>query len=101
MAYAVNITPRAERDLADLYDKINAEESEVALSWYRGLTELHSQSGRESEPVPRDRVERKSQASAHGNKPRIYRVIYGVIEEERRVQILQIRHGARRRFNRV
>ena len=37
MAYLVNITARAERDFASLYRKINAEESDAALKWYRGL----------------------------------------------------------------
>jgi hypothetical protein len=35
MAYVVNITSRAERDLAHLYRKINAEYSDLALKWYR------------------------------------------------------------------
>jgi plasmid stabilization system protein ParE len=39
MAYVVNITSRAERDLAHLYRKINAEYSDLALKWYRGLKE--------------------------------------------------------------
>ena len=37
MAYLVNITSRAERDLAGLYSEINAEHSDAALKWYRGL----------------------------------------------------------------
>ena len=39
MAYLVNITARAERDFASLYREINAEESDAALKWYRGLKE--------------------------------------------------------------
>jgi plasmid stabilization system protein ParE len=39
MAYLVNITSRAERDLAQLYRKINAEHSDAALRWYQGLKE--------------------------------------------------------------
>ena len=37
MAYVVSITSRAERDLAHLYEEINAEYSDAALKWYRGL----------------------------------------------------------------
>jgi hypothetical protein len=33
MAYLVNITLRAERDLARIYERINANDSEVALEW--------------------------------------------------------------------
>jgi len=39
MAYLVNLTIRAERDLAILYRHINAEDSDAALKWYRGLKE--------------------------------------------------------------
>jgi hypothetical protein len=39
MAYLVNITSRAERDLTQLYRQINAEYSGAALKWYRGLKE--------------------------------------------------------------
>ena len=39
MAYVVNITSRAGRDLDHLYGNINAEHSEAALKWYRGLKE--------------------------------------------------------------
>jgi plasmid stabilization system protein ParE len=39
MAYLVNITARAERDLALLFADINAEHSDAALKWYRGLKE--------------------------------------------------------------
>lgn len=36
MAYLVNLTARAERDLAQLYREIDAEYSEAALKWYCG-----------------------------------------------------------------
>ena len=34
----------------------------------------------------------------YGNKPHIYRVIYRVLDGEKRVNVLHIRHGARRKF---
>ncbi len=37
MAYFVSIALRAERDFANLYEHINAEHSNAALKWYRGL----------------------------------------------------------------
>src|SRR5206468_652161 len=36
MAYRVKITPRAQRDLFDLYHRIGARSSTPALNWYRG-----------------------------------------------------------------
>ena len=37
MAYLVNVTARAEHDLALLYVQIKAEDSGAALKWYRGF----------------------------------------------------------------
>jgi len=42
MAYLVNITSRAERDLARLYEEINAAHSDAALTWYRELKDAAS-----------------------------------------------------------
>ena len=39
MGYNVNLTARADRDLDDLYDEINAEHSRAALRWYMAFTE--------------------------------------------------------------
>jgi len=33
-----------------------------------------------------------------GNKPYIYRAIYRVIDKQKRVEVLHIRHGARQRL---
>jgi len=37
MAYQVRISSRAWRDLAQLFDNINAADSEAAQRWYGGL----------------------------------------------------------------
>ena len=34
----------------------------------------------------------------YGNKPHIYRVIYRVLEKQKQVDVLHIRHGARQEF---
>jgi hypothetical protein len=34
----------------------------------------------------------------YGNKPRVYRIIYGVCERAKMVRVLHIRHGAREAF---
>ncbi|MGH7778479.1 MAG: type II toxin-antitoxin system RelE/ParE family toxin [Candidatus Binataceae bacterium] len=39
MAYLVELTRRAERDLGDLYDRISAEDAAVAAHWFNGLEE--------------------------------------------------------------
>jgi plasmid stabilization system protein ParE len=37
MAYLVSLTERAERDLAELFNEIDAANSDAAWKWYRGL----------------------------------------------------------------
>ena len=39
MTYLVNVTVRAERDLALIFDASNAEHSDAAAKWHRGLKE--------------------------------------------------------------
>ena len=96
MAYLVSITSRAARDLVRLYDDINAPSSDAARRWYTGLK--HSILSLEELPkrcavTPENR---KYRHLLYGEKPHIYRVIYRILERQRRVEILHIPHGARR-----
>jgi len=81
-----------------LYDDINAAGSASAKRWYRGL----KSSILSLEDLPKRCAvtpeNRKRRHLLYGNKPHVYRVIYRVLEKQRRVDILHIRHGARRRF---
>jgi plasmid stabilization system protein ParE len=98
MAYLVNITARAERDLANLFEEIRAAQSGAALKRYKGLTEAVLS----LERMPhRCQVTRESARLRHlllGHKPHVYRVIYRVLEKQKRVDVLHIRHGAREDF---
>ena len=98
MPYLVNVTSRAERDLAHLYDEINAEYSEGALNWYRGLKEAMLSLEEQPNRCPVTPENHKLRHLLYGRKPHIYRVIYRVLEGQRRVEVLHIRHGARRRL---
>ncbi|MFY9752885.1 MAG: type II toxin-antitoxin system RelE/ParE family toxin [Candidatus Acidiferrales bacterium] len=95
MPYAVNITARAERDLAILYEQINAQNSHAALKWYRRLKRsiLSLESQPKRCPVTRRRGNLRH--LLYSRKPHIYRVIYRVIERRKQVEVLHIRHGAR------
>lgn len=97
MAYLVNITFRAERDLAQLYRYINAENSGAALKWYLGLKEAILSLEKYPNRCPALRTKDKLRHLLYGHKPHIYRVIYRVLEKQKRVEVLHIRHGARRR----
>lgn len=96
MKYAVNVTLRAERDLASLYGEIDAARSETAREWYRGLKKQIL--SLETFPfrgavIPENRNLRHL---LHGHRRNTYRVIYRVVGM--RVDVLHVRHGARKRL---
>ncbi|HWY22589.1 MAG TPA: type II toxin-antitoxin system RelE/ParE family toxin [Candidatus Acidoferrum sp.] len=99
MEYAVNLTARAERDLASLYEQINADRSEAARKWYLGLKKeiLSLETLPFRCPVTRENAKLRHLLYGHGHNT--YRVIYRVTG--RQVDVLHIRHGARRKFRRL
>lgn len=100
MAYLVNVTARAERDFALLFNAINAGQSDAALKWYRGLKEAILSLEEHPERCPGAPENTKLRHLLYGHKPHIYRVIYRVIEKHKRVDVLHIRHGVRKRLKR-
>jgi toxin ParE1/3/4 len=97
MAYLVKITPRAERDFASLYLDIRAGESDAALKWYRGLKEAVLSLEEHPDRCPATSEKKQLRHLLYGNKPHIYRVIFRVLEKQKQVEVLHIRHGARQR----
>jgi toxin ParE1/3/4 len=95
MAYLVNITPRAERDFASLYWRINAEESDAALRWYRGLSAAVLSLEERPNRCPVTRENAALRHLLYGDKPQIYHVIFRILAKQKRVDTLHIRHGAR------
>jgi len=100
MAYLVSLTGRAERDLAHLYVDINAQHSDAALNWYRGIKQAILSLEEQPNRCPVTPENHKLRHLLYGGKPHIYRAIYRILEKEQRVEVLHIRHGARRRFKR-
>jgi plasmid stabilization system protein ParE len=98
MACLVSITARAERDFANLYKEINAEHSDAALKWYWGLKEAVLSLDEQPNRCPVTPEKNQFRHLLYGNKPHIYRVIYRVMEKQKRVEVLHIRHGARQKF---
>ena len=98
MAYLVSVTDRAQRDLALLFRAINAEHSEAALKWYRNLKDAILSLEHHPNRCPVTPESRKFRHLLYGNQPHIYRVIYRVLEKQKQVEVLHIRHGARREF---
>jgi plasmid stabilization system protein ParE len=98
MAYLVNITSRAERDFASLYEEIDAGDSEAALNWYRGLKKAVLGLEKLPNRCPSTVENPLVRHLLYGRKPNVYRVIYRVMEKEKQVVVLHIRHGARQSF---
>jgi plasmid stabilization system protein ParE len=98
MAYLVEITPRAERDLDSLYLDINAVDSERARQWYLGFTTAILSLREMPNRNPTTPENKRLRQLLYGSKPHVYRAIFRVRKRERRVEILHVRHGARRRF---
>jgi plasmid stabilization system protein ParE len=98
MAYAVEFTRRAERDLNDLYDYINAEHSELALRWLNGLEAITTLKlfPRRCPRAPESRISgMKLRHLLYGSDANVYRVLFEIDETQRIVWILTIRHAAR------
>lgn len=74
MAYLVSVSARAQRDLAHIYKRIGANRC-PATPENSGLRHL-----------------------LYGRKPHVYRAIFRVLEKQRRVDVLHVRHGARSEF---
>jgi plasmid stabilization system protein ParE len=98
MAYRVDLTERAARDLRRIYLGINAEEAAQARAWYNGLEKailsLDEHPAR-SAPIPEGGNLRHL---LYGRRRYRYRIIYAIDERNRVVTVLHIRHGARDAF---
>jgi plasmid stabilization system protein ParE len=99
MEFTVNLTSRSERDLANLYDKINAEHSEAARKWYRGLKKEILSLGTMPFRCPVTPENARLRHLLYGHGHNTYRVIYRVTGTQ--VDVLHIRHGARKKFRRM
>src|ERR1700722_16892850 len=95
MAYLVNLSVRAQRDLAQIYRRLNAD---AALKWYRGFTQSILTLEEQPNRCPVAPENDKLRHLLYGNKPHIYRAIYRVVEKQKLVEVLHIRHGARSEF---
>ncbi len=98
MAYAVELTLRAARDLDHLYDQINAAESVAAARWYNGLERavfsLENFPRRCPVAPESTKLRRSLRHLLYGKKPHLYRVIFEIDQGRRVVRVLTIRHGA-------
>jgi toxin ParE1/3/4 len=95
MSYPVRLTDRAVRDLATIYEFIDAEASERAFAWFNDLAEAIYSLERFPERGTITSENKKTRQLLFGKKPGIYRIIYAMDRRNHVVSILHIRHGAR------
>ena len=99
MAYTVELTSRAERDLADLYEFLSAENSRAARRWFNGLEKAIFSLQRTPRRCPPAKDQIKAGGTLrqllHGKKPNVYRILFQIQEHRKLVRVVTIRHGAR------
>ena len=98
MAYLVKLMPRAERDLTNIFWAKNVEHSDAARNWYLGLREAVFSLEEQPHRCPETLENSKVRHLLYGNKPHFYGIIYRILEREKIVEIVHIRHGARKKF---
>ena len=96
MGYLVRLSARALRDLAGIYDYVEAYSSDAALPWFQELEKAIYSLERYPERGRCSRENKKRRILFFGRKPNIYKIIYEVDRPDDEVKVLHIRHGARR-----
>lgn len=96
MAYRVKLTPRAQRDLEELYRWVILRAPHQGAVWYNGLMDaIKSLADRPQRcPISPEGLELREQVRQllYGRRP--YRILFWI--KGREVQILHIRRGARK-----
>lgn len=98
MAYRLDLTERAARNLRRIYQTINVEDAAQARTWFNRLEKTilsldeHPSRGA---VIPDDDNLRHL---LYGRRRDVYRIIYAVDEPNGVVTVLHIRHGARDAF---
>jgi plasmid stabilization system protein ParE len=102
MAYLVELTLRAERDLEFLYERISVSNSAAAARWFNRLEEAIytlERFPRRCPVAPESKgAKRRLRHLLYGAKPDVCRVIYAVDERRKVVRVLTVRHRAMDEF---
>ena len=99
MGYAVKLSHRAERDLHELFEFLDASNSAVARRWFNGLEKtiysLERFPRRGQRAAEARKISHPLRHLLYGDRRNVYRVIYEIYDSTRTVLVLAIRHGAR------
>jgi len=96
MVYRVDVMARAERDLKGLYLEVKAPESNASRKWYEGLKRQILSLQRLPNRCAVAPENKRLRHLLYGRKPHVYRVVYRIVEREKVVEALHVRHGARK-----
>lgn len=96
MAYHVELTRRAIRDLARLYEAINAGSSQAASEWFNSLEAAIL--ALENQPNRHPAVPGKAglRQILHPSRSYVYRVIFKADDQTQTVSVLHIRHSSQK-----
>lgn len=94
MAYSVELTARAERDLRQLYQTINAANSKLAAKWFNGLEKAILSLEEKPARSPITPENKKLRHLLYRSQSYVYRIIYAIDERKRLVTVIHIRHGS-------
>ena len=84
--------------MASLYQDIGAEHSDTALKWFIEISIAILTLEKLPHRCPSTPEKSNLRHMLYGKRPHVYRVIYRILEKQKLVEILHIRHGARRGF---
>ncbi len=96
MAFRVELTARAQRDLAAIYEYIHAGSTKQAFLWFNGLEDAILSLENRPERGRMTRENSRLRQLLYGTKPHTYRIIYSIQRRSQVVLVVHIRHGARR-----
>jgi toxin ParE1/3/4 len=99
MAYRVSIMPRAQRDLEAIFAYIQVESSLPASRWFNGLAAAIETLTEHPQRNPRIPEDSNLHHLLYGHRQHIYRIIYSIDLTAQQVNILHIRHHARKPFH--
>jgi plasmid stabilization system protein ParE len=97
MAYRVELTDRALRDLSIIYGRIGAE-SEQAARWFDRLEKAIFNLEKYPNRAPLTPEDPTARHLLYGRKPHVYRIILQVDDETSTVHVLHIRGPGRDRM---
>jgi len=103
MAYRVELTRRAEREMEALYERISAEDSAAGAKWFIGLEAAISsleRLPRRCPVAPESKIwGRPLRHLLYGARGDVYRVIYEIDDTRELIWIRTVRHAAMDEFN--